>query len=133
MSTFRYNPFQHRRSIMSDIEKAIETGSCDQCYRTKQSCSRGLPSCQRCEGSSTTCTYSFGKFLGKPKKSLTKRRARGEQRHGTRTERSNIAKRSDRQQREGFRNEDGLYISDRKANIDLMMDRFLGLRDHASP
>src|SRR2546421_876716 len=46
----------------------FETNACDQCYRTKQTCTKHIPQCQRCLKSSTPCTYSFGKFMGKPKK-----------------------------------------------------------------
>ena len=55
--------------IMSDNqEQQFESNACDQCYRTKQTCTKNIPSCQRCLKTSTPCTYSFGRFMGKPKK-----------------------------------------------------------------
>jgi hypothetical protein len=51
-----------------------ESQACDQCYRTKQTCSKSLPRCQRCLDASNPCTYSFGKFMGKPKRSSKIRR-----------------------------------------------------------
>jgi Fungal Zn(2)-Cys(6) binuclear cluster domain len=59
--------------IMSAQQRA-ESNACDQCFRRKQSCSKTQPECQRCLASGSSCTYSFGKFMGKPKKSLKNRR-----------------------------------------------------------
>lgn len=58
---------------MSTQQRA-ESDACDQCFRRKQSCSKTQPECQRCLASGSSCTYSFGKFMGKPKKSLKNRR-----------------------------------------------------------
>ena len=56
-------------SIMSESQELqFESNACDQCYRTKQTCTKNVPNCQRCLKNSTPCTYSFGKFMGKPKK-----------------------------------------------------------------
>ncbi|KAH8648268.1 hypothetical protein BGZ60DRAFT_534950 [Tricladium varicosporioides] len=49
-------------------EPQFESNACDQCYRTKQTCTKNVPSCQRCLKNSSPCTYSFGRFMGKPKK-----------------------------------------------------------------
>ncbi|KAG9238415.1 hypothetical protein BJ875DRAFT_451126 [Amylocarpus encephaloides] len=51
-----------------------ESQACDQCYRTKQTCSKSLPRCKRCLDAANPCTYSFGKFMGKPKRSNKIRR-----------------------------------------------------------
>ncbi|RDW63622.1 hypothetical protein BP6252_11167 [Coleophoma cylindrospora] len=40
--------------------------ACDQCYRRKERCSGSIP-CDRCNSSNSTCTYSLGRPLGKPK------------------------------------------------------------------
>ena len=58
---------------MSD-ECKLGSNACDQCFRTKQSCSKHPIQCQRCTELGTSCTYSFGKFMGRPKKSLRSRR-----------------------------------------------------------
>jgi hypothetical protein len=44
----------------------------EQCYRCKVKCNGVKPSCERCEGSKSACTYSTGKPLGKPKGSKNK-------------------------------------------------------------
>ncbi|KAH6696636.1 hypothetical protein BKA61DRAFT_710288 [Leptodontidium sp. MPI-SDFR-AT-0119] len=51
-----------------------ENNACDQCFRTRQSCSKHPIQCQRCAELGSSCTYSFGKFMGRPKKSLKSRR-----------------------------------------------------------
>ncbi|XHG09001.1 hypothetical protein AWENTII_012083 [Aspergillus wentii] len=56
----------------------FETNACDQCHRTKQSCTKHLPQCQRCVKSSTPCTYSFGKFMGRPKKRLRRKQSQSQ-------------------------------------------------------
>lgn len=40
--------------------------ACDQCHRRKERCTGHIP-CDRCTSSSSTCTYSLGRPLGKPK------------------------------------------------------------------
>lgn len=41
--------------------------ACDQCHRCKVACNGGRPACDRCETNGSTCTYSTGKPIGKPK------------------------------------------------------------------
>lgn len=41
---------------------------CDQCYRRKLSCSRGIPLCERCQQSGQQCTYSVIRPVGRPKR-----------------------------------------------------------------
>ncbi|KAK6612164.1 C6 finger domain-containing protein [Botrytis cinerea] len=50
------------------------SNSCDQCFRTKQSCSKHPLQCQRCAELESSCTYSFGKFMGRPKRNFKSRR-----------------------------------------------------------
>ncbi|QSZ35107.1 hypothetical protein DSL72_007971 [Monilinia vaccinii-corymbosi] len=50
------------------------SNACDQCFRTKQSCSKHPVQCERCAELGSSCTYSFGKFMGRPKRSLKNRR-----------------------------------------------------------
>lgn len=51
--------------------------ACDQCYRCKIKCSMELSGCTRCQMVGSVCTYSLGKWMGRPKKSsrATKREA----------------------------------------------------------
>ncbi|KAF7953948.1 uncharacterized protein EAE97_001346 [Botrytis byssoidea] len=48
------------------------SNSCDQCFRTKQSCSKHPLQCQRCAELDSSCT--FGKFMGRPKRNFKSRR-----------------------------------------------------------
>ena len=41
--------------------------ACDQCHRCKIACDGRRPACDRCAKNSSTCTYSTGKPIGKPK------------------------------------------------------------------
>ncbi|KAA8576938.1 hypothetical protein EYC84_006971 [Monilinia fructicola] len=50
------------------------SNACDQCFRTKQSCTKHPVQCARCAELGSSCTYSFGKFMGRPKRSLKSRR-----------------------------------------------------------
>ena len=54
----------------------VESHACDQCFRRKQGCSKTRPQCHRCAATLTPCTYSFGKFMGKPKKSIQAKKQR---------------------------------------------------------
>ncbi|KAM3064757.1 hypothetical protein ACMFMG_012070 [Clarireedia jacksonii] len=55
-------------------ECKIGSNACDQCFRTKHNCSKHPIQCQRCAELGSSCTYSFGKFMGRPKKSAKSRR-----------------------------------------------------------
>jgi len=47
----------------------VTVKACDQCYRCKVRCSgAGQNDCERCLQSSSICTYSLGKPVGKPSK-----------------------------------------------------------------
>jgi hypothetical protein len=61
------------------MSKELAAQACDQCYRCKLRCSRTQPACHRCQGNGSACTWSMGKWLGKPKG--TKRKLSGEKEH----------------------------------------------------
>ncbi|EMD66833.1 hypothetical protein COCSADRAFT_24894 [Bipolaris sorokiniana ND90Pr] len=47
----------------------INSKACDQCYRCKVKCTMELSGCGRCRLTGGVCTYSLGKWMGRPKKS----------------------------------------------------------------
>lgn len=47
--------------------------ACDQCYRCKVKCTMEQSGCARCRMTKSVCTYSLGKWMGRPKKSRTRR------------------------------------------------------------
>lgn len=54
------------------LSNEVATQACDQCYRCKLRCSRTQPACHRCQGIGSACTWSMGKWLGKPKSTKRK-------------------------------------------------------------
>lgn len=58
----------------------MNSKACDQCYRCKVKCTMELSGCGRCRLTGGACTYSLGKWMGRPKKSsqqISKAQARG--------------------------------------------------------
>ncbi|EUC41608.1 hypothetical protein COCMIDRAFT_105722 [Bipolaris oryzae ATCC 44560] len=47
----------------------MNSKACDQCYRCKVKCTMELSGCGRCRLTGGVCTYSLGKWMGRPKKS----------------------------------------------------------------
>jgi hypothetical protein len=59
--------------------------SCDNCHRSKIKCTGSTP-CSACFGSQSTCTYSRGSRLGRPKGSKNKRNSSHSEKDGERNE-----------------------------------------------
>ena len=55
--------------------------ACDQCHRCKVACNGGRPACDRCEKNDSTCTYSTGKPVGKPKGSKNRSKPEAQRAH----------------------------------------------------
>ncbi|OJD34156.1 zn2 cys6 dna-binding protein [Diplodia corticola] len=52
----------------------VNSKACDQCYRCKVKCTMEQSGCARCRMTKGTCTYSLGKWMGRPKKSTSSSR-----------------------------------------------------------